>query len=669
MPAFSQSYTTRFVGTEDPISENGGWTNESADWTHIRKVNGIACGTQTGTNTGIYKYDDSYAHLSGFPPDQEAWGEVHIADAGASCIQELEILLRWSGSPHRTTGYECFAHCVNNAASYVQIVRWDGALGKFTYLADLRGTNYGLKNGDILKASIIGNRIRVSINGVEKAHAVDDSFKTGNPGIGEYFDCEGGKSHGANADFGFSSFTARAIGTNEQRNGVEFREKFIPSFAVKYGGPEGWPALEDAARFDLLVMGAGTARNSARGPNSGNTWQELKALNPRLVMLLYEIGPGEYNTAGWGRIGQGWDWIAAEHGVGAADRWTALGTKSGQYLQGQAYGNERLMVPGNPAWQQYWLDNLYSKYWSDPGKPTAIADGLFADNTSYTMPYVGGWHPEGRPETHDVPADYYSGTQYNAALYHGHMKSFFARAFPWLAARKVKLGLNFGDIARKPADWAELDQEPDAPFAAMEEGAFVHPWGGKGSFVFRPEEEWLRQIRVMRELKQVRVLMNVHGPVEGDAKGIDRMDGRDASGNRAWDVLWYAMMSFLQGINPERSNACLNFTVWSYLEFHWFKEFDPRFLDLGRARGESHRIDGRQGRVYAREFEAGWAVVNPTAQAALGIAVPEGQARIVDHDTLERPENRPLQREFDLPPHRGVVLLKAGRTIAGSSHL
>src|SRR5579859_5373222 len=259
--AFSQSYTTRFVGTEDPISEHGSWTNESTDWTHIRKVNGIACGTQTGTNTGIYKYDDSYAHLSGFPPDQEAWGEVYIADAGPSCIQELEILLRWSGSPHGTTGYECFARCVSSTASYVQIVRWDGALGKFTYLADMRGTNYGLKNGDTLKASIIGNRITVYINGVEKAHAVDDSFKAGDPGIGEYFDCEGGKSHGANTNFGFSSFTARRIDGDGRP--VESGEKFIPSFAVKYGGPEGWPALEDAARFDLLVMGAGTCRNSA----------------------------------------------------------------------------------------------------------------------------------------------------------------------------------------------------------------------------------------------------------------------------------------------------------------------------------------------------------------------------------------------------------------------
>jgi hypothetical protein len=82
------------------------------------------------------------------------------------------------------------------------------------------------------------------------------------------------------------------------------RAKFIPTFAIKYGGPTGWPALEDAARFDLIVLGAGTARNENRVATPGNTWQVLKALNPGLVLLLYEIGPGEYNAASWRRIGQ-----------------------------------------------------------------------------------------------------------------------------------------------------------------------------------------------------------------------------------------------------------------------------------------------------------------------------------------------------------------------------
>jgi len=207
-----RTYSTQFAGTESPLSEQRAWSNNGVDWTQIRKKDGLAFGTQTGTNTGIFKFNDSYAHLSGFSPDQEAWGEARILKPNASCYQELEILLRFTSAPHRTTGYECFARCVNGPSSYLQIVRWDGPLGKFTYLADKRGSNYGLNNGDTLKASIIGTTITVYISRVEKARITDDTFKTGNPGIGEFLACESGQGVGFNSDFGFARFTARSIG-------------------------------------------------------------------------------------------------------------------------------------------------------------------------------------------------------------------------------------------------------------------------------------------------------------------------------------------------------------------------------------------------------------------------------------------------------------------------
>ena len=233
---FPQTYTTHFEGAENPLSEHGRWVNHGRDWTQIGKANGIASGTQAGTNTGIYKFDDSYAHLSGFPPDQEAWGQAHISKLNAPCIQELEILLRWTSSAHRTTGYECFARCVCDCSSYVQVVRWDGPLGKFTYLADHRGTNYGLKDGDILKASIVSNVITVFINGVEKARVTNDTFATGDPGIGEFLACEGGRCVGSNSDFGFSSFTARALGTTNANAGQDTGPGLAPERADRFGG-------------------------------------------------------------------------------------------------------------------------------------------------------------------------------------------------------------------------------------------------------------------------------------------------------------------------------------------------------------------------------------------------------------------------------------------------
>jgi len=209
--ALAQTYSTRFEGAENPLSEGGRWRNEGLDWAVFRKEGGRAFGTQSGGEVGAARYNDSYAVLSGFPPDQEAWGEVRIDRPDSTFSQELEILLRWSSSPHRTTGYECFARCLSGAGSYVQIVRWEGPLGKYTYLADKHGPEYGLKDGDILKARVVGNVITVYVNGVEKARAVDDTFRTGDPGIGHFLGCNNGRGKGSNADFGFAGFTAQAI--------------------------------------------------------------------------------------------------------------------------------------------------------------------------------------------------------------------------------------------------------------------------------------------------------------------------------------------------------------------------------------------------------------------------------------------------------------------------
>src|SRR5262245_9498429 len=60
-----KSYSTEFDGIENPLSEGGVWSHVGLDWRNVEKSGGIAYGTQTGTGG----YDDSYAVLSGFPPD------------------------------------------------------------------------------------------------------------------------------------------------------------------------------------------------------------------------------------------------------------------------------------------------------------------------------------------------------------------------------------------------------------------------------------------------------------------------------------------------------------------------------------------------------------------------------------------------------------------------
>jgi chitodextrinase len=201
-------YITTFNETENPISEGGQWINGQAtglDWADIQAKPGLAYGTQTGS--GIY--DDSTALLTGtWGPDQTVEATVHSVNQPTdnNVFEEVEIRLRSSISAHRATGYEVNFRCSQTSNAYTQIVRWNGALGDFTYLNAKAGAQYGVKNGDVVKATIIGNVITVYLNGVQIDQATDNTYSSGSPGMGFYI--QGTSGANVNGDFGFSSFSA-----------------------------------------------------------------------------------------------------------------------------------------------------------------------------------------------------------------------------------------------------------------------------------------------------------------------------------------------------------------------------------------------------------------------------------------------------------------------------
>ena len=71
-------------------------------------------------------------------------------------------------------------------------------------LKETRGSKYGVKDGDVVKATMIGKILSVHINGVQMIQISDDRFPNGNPGVGYYL--EG--ATGMIGDFGFSKFMA-----------------------------------------------------------------------------------------------------------------------------------------------------------------------------------------------------------------------------------------------------------------------------------------------------------------------------------------------------------------------------------------------------------------------------------------------------------------------------
>lgn len=438
--------------------------------------------------------------------------------------------------------------------------------------------------------------------------------------------------------------------------------KFIPTFFILYGKAEGARSLEETARFDLMVSSF-SAANARRWASAGrNSWQCLKRLNPRMVIVVYAMGPGEYNTAQWGQLGEGWDWMKQKHGNDSQDRWTSRGAKHGTYLQGRDYPNERLMDLGQAAWRDYWVRTVYADYWGGAKKvDLAGVDGLFSDNTSYAVPWAGRWYKEGAPDQPDDPVEFFSDGKYQTDRWRDSLNRFFSLAVPFYASKGVTFTHNFESLGRHSDWWRELDSLPSPPFAAMDEGGFICPWGS-GTARFRTWD-WEPRVRTMRQMRNVRILMTGHARVP-EGEGLAKMDVRDTTGMNGWDALWFSLTSFLLGYDDVVRNAYMNFTVWGYSGYYYFDEFDPQYLHLGRAKGELFK----SGPVFYREFEDGFAAVNPGTSDAKELQTPAANVRVLNHGNFRDAEDIPEISRFDLAAHRGVILLKRGRKIGNQDN-
>jgi hypothetical protein len=200
----ARTYNTTFPFTENPISESGNWINgqtDGIDWNDCRTTSGYVYG-----NGSVGAYKDPTALLTGgWGQDQTVEATVRTVNQNSSIYEEVEFRLRSTISPNVNSGYEINFRCLKTSAAYTEIVRWNGPLGDFTYLHRNTGASCGVADGDVVKATIIGNVITVYINGVQVNQATDNTFTSGSPGIGFYL--QGGDT-GVYNDYGFTSFTA-----------------------------------------------------------------------------------------------------------------------------------------------------------------------------------------------------------------------------------------------------------------------------------------------------------------------------------------------------------------------------------------------------------------------------------------------------------------------------
>jgi hypothetical protein len=216
-----RSYSTRFELDETPISEGGNWLNgrtDGSDWCDVVTRAGHAYGEVTRMAAAEHRaeqgnlapqadapagdYDDPTAVLAGpWGRNQFARATVFSMNPTDKYFQEVEIRLRSTITPHSCTGYEVFFRCLKTNDAYAEIVRWNGKIGDFTSLARRVGPEFGVRDGDVIEACVIGNDLKGFINGVEVISAADDRFSTGGPGVGFNFFVGD-----TNVDHGLSSF-------------------------------------------------------------------------------------------------------------------------------------------------------------------------------------------------------------------------------------------------------------------------------------------------------------------------------------------------------------------------------------------------------------------------------------------------------------------------------
>ena len=218
-----RSYETHFERDETPISEGGMWLNartDGIDWCDVVTKGGVAFGEVTrpgeaerraeqgnledadAAPVGIY--DDPTAVLTGeWGKDQFVQARVFSRNQTDQYFQEVEIRLRTTIAPHRITGYEVFWRCLKTDEAYAEIVRWDGTIGSWKSLTRKVGPEFGVKDGDLVEACMVGNEIRGYINGVLVTSATDDTYEGGSPGVGYNFGVGD-----TNVDHGFTWFQA-----------------------------------------------------------------------------------------------------------------------------------------------------------------------------------------------------------------------------------------------------------------------------------------------------------------------------------------------------------------------------------------------------------------------------------------------------------------------------
>jgi hypothetical protein len=206
-----RTYSSLFPLTENPISDGGQWINGGTvglDWTNVSTAGGQAIGHQVGAS-----HTDATALLTGpWGANQQATARVFsVGTLNEACYSEVELRLRSSLAAHSNRGYEIGFKVSQSSQAYLIVVRWNGALGNFTVLLNRTGSQYGVKDGDIISAKMVGNVITAYKNGVQMGQVTDNTYTSGSPGMGFNLENSASGCSGTNGKYGFNGYSATDV--------------------------------------------------------------------------------------------------------------------------------------------------------------------------------------------------------------------------------------------------------------------------------------------------------------------------------------------------------------------------------------------------------------------------------------------------------------------------
>jgi len=202
----SGSYTTDFRRSENPCSEEGRWINSGANGggrSNVQSTPGLAFGTQI--ERGLY--NDSIALMTGtWSADQTVTVTLYKGTNKNTCCAEGEIWIRGSMGGGKMTGYE-MSFSILSDPDYYHMAPWLGAdFAAGTFARSALGRT--LQDGDVIKVTAVGNLFTLYVNSIQIAQGTDNTYASGNPGIGFF---HSSAFNGLDHEWGFNSFAATGL--------------------------------------------------------------------------------------------------------------------------------------------------------------------------------------------------------------------------------------------------------------------------------------------------------------------------------------------------------------------------------------------------------------------------------------------------------------------------